>query len=530
MAVVQISKIQVRRGQKNSSSGVPQLSSAEFAWTVDSQELFIGNGSVAEGAPYVGNTKILTEHDNILELISSYQFAAADTSITLSVPRGFQSKIDEIEVSVVDFGAVGDGSTDNVVFFETAATQLFRNSNTLFRKVLVVPNGEFFFASDLALPSGVMIRGETQRGSILNIGDNNIRFITSTGLELVDFSSGDETTRPQNIKVSNLTIQRTVGQTVLSGVASSEFSEVLFKGDYDIQTDAVTSLALEPAAVFWNNNKEGVLTTDITFKSCIFEGISIGAKCTQTIAPVSGDPTGTLSVVKFIDTKFFNNNTSVYVIGEQGQLTDWKIDGCTFEEIYASIFRSTNGINTLIQNSKFKNCGNGTGLASAPETPIVYFEEKTNNRVINCSSDRQQASLKANAAVVEVYNGDIVSFNERVNLEIKVVDYASPLAAFSAFNKYMTINYFLNLGVFTRIGELTLLVGDDRSEVAITDNYQYSSSLATSPGGSIMTALEFSATLASPNGDSAVDTVVLSYQNPNPSFEGIISFDVTYGV
>ena len=87
MAVVQISKIQVRRGQKNSNSGVPQLSSAEFAWAVDSQELFIGNGSVLEGAPYVGNTKILTEHDNILDLAGSYQFASNDTAISLSIPR-----------------------------------------------------------------------------------------------------------------------------------------------------------------------------------------------------------------------------------------------------------------------------------------------------------------------------------------------------------------------------------------------------------------------------------------------------------
>ena len=105
MAVVQISKIQHRRGQKNSSSGIPQLSSAEFAWAVDSQELFIGNGSVAEGAPYVGNTKILTEHDNILDLVSSYQYASNDNSITLSVSRSLQSKIDEIQVSVADFGA-----------------------------------------------------------------------------------------------------------------------------------------------------------------------------------------------------------------------------------------------------------------------------------------------------------------------------------------------------------------------------------------------------------------------------------------
>ena len=76
MAVTQISRIQVRRGKKLSPTGIPQLASGEIAWTVDSQELFIGNGSVAEGAPYVGNTKILTEHDNILALISSYRFAA----------------------------------------------------------------------------------------------------------------------------------------------------------------------------------------------------------------------------------------------------------------------------------------------------------------------------------------------------------------------------------------------------------------------------------------------------------------------
>jgi hypothetical protein len=70
MAVVQISKIQQRRGQKL-LSGMPQLSSAELAWAVDTQELFIGNGSVTEGAPYVGNTRVLTEHDNILELAGS---------------------------------------------------------------------------------------------------------------------------------------------------------------------------------------------------------------------------------------------------------------------------------------------------------------------------------------------------------------------------------------------------------------------------------------------------------------------------
>ena len=67
MAVVQISKIQVRRGQENQGSGLPQLSSGEIGWAVDTQKVYIGNGSVAEGAPQVGNTNLLTEHSDYLK-------------------------------------------------------------------------------------------------------------------------------------------------------------------------------------------------------------------------------------------------------------------------------------------------------------------------------------------------------------------------------------------------------------------------------------------------------------------------------
>ena len=60
MAIVQISQIQIRRGLQQD---LPQLASAELGWAVDSQQLYIGNGTLAEGAPEVGNTRILTEND-----------------------------------------------------------------------------------------------------------------------------------------------------------------------------------------------------------------------------------------------------------------------------------------------------------------------------------------------------------------------------------------------------------------------------------------------------------------------------------
>ena len=110
MAVVQISKIQLRRGKKNSGTGLPQLASGELAWAIDTQELFVGNGAVGEGAPYVGNTKILTEHDSILELIANYTYkydsALGQSLIEGTVTRTLQARLDDGVVNARSFGIV----------------------------------------------------------------------------------------------------------------------------------------------------------------------------------------------------------------------------------------------------------------------------------------------------------------------------------------------------------------------------------------------------------------------------------------
>ena len=530
MAVVQISKIQVRRGQKNSNSGIPQLSSAEFAWAVDSQELFIGNGSVLEGAPYVGNTKVLTEHDNILELASSYQFASDDTAITLSVSRSLQSKEDE-SVSVADFGAVGDGSTDCVAAFETAFTELFRNANENYKKELLIPNGEYLFTTDLAVPSGVILRGETQLGAVLNIGDNNIRLITSQGLELGDFNS---TNRPQNLRWSNFTIKRTTGTLTLSGLAESRFHAVRFIGEYNLG-NAVT-LATVPAAVFWQNTVVGTRAHNLVFDDCVFEQNAVSAKCLQS------DVFDT--AVRFQDCKFFVNDTAIYIEGVTTQGNRWQINDCEFEEVANQAFRSTAGRGTLIQRSKFKSVGNGVSTSASPNDYMVYFGEKIGNVLVNCVSDRQQAVtvISGTAAFSEVYNAAGVSFVDKNYATIYLSDSFSPLAAFSAQNKFTVINYCLKLGEHTRYGTLTIVIGDDLSpeshgsDVSIADSFVYSPNTLTSPGGSTMSNFEFSVSKSSNSvlDDSTaavIDTVMLTYKNPLATgIAGSMSYDVAYGV
>ena len=96
MAVVQISRIQVRRGQSQQGSGIPQLASGELGWAVDTRELYIGNGAVSEGAPAVGNTQLLTQYDNLFSVADTYIYkdgvtVATGGSASSSVQRPLQA-------------------------------------------------------------------------------------------------------------------------------------------------------------------------------------------------------------------------------------------------------------------------------------------------------------------------------------------------------------------------------------------------------------------------------------------------------
>ena len=60
MAIVQISRITNRKGY---TEDLPQLAGAELGWCVDSRRLFIGNGTLQDGAPEIGTTenKVVTK-------------------------------------------------------------------------------------------------------------------------------------------------------------------------------------------------------------------------------------------------------------------------------------------------------------------------------------------------------------------------------------------------------------------------------------------------------------------------------------
>ena len=95
MAVVQISKIQLRRGLQEN---LPQLASAEMGWSVDERRLFIGNGTLAEGAPSTGVTEILTIQNLHSELanITILQGNVADLEANVAI---LQSEVSSLQAN-----------------------------------------------------------------------------------------------------------------------------------------------------------------------------------------------------------------------------------------------------------------------------------------------------------------------------------------------------------------------------------------------------------------------------------------------
>lgn len=200
MAVVQISRIQIRRGQKNVGTGIPQLASGEMAWAIDTQELYIGNGAISEGSPAVGNTKILTEADNLLDLVGQYVYKSDSALIQTGedpnypITRTLQERLDE-RVTSAEYGILSNAG-DQAAAIQRAIDNLFI-TNTVNgagdRVTLEFAPGVYEFSTTIYIPSYASIVGAGKQKTIFNF----------TGPVGTAFAFVDDTSTPTNKVLSS---------------------------------------------------------------------------------------------------------------------------------------------------------------------------------------------------------------------------------------------------------------------------------------------------------------------------------------
>lgn len=316
MAVIQISRIQHRKGLQQD---LPQLASAELGWAVDTRQLYIGNGTIAEGAPQIGVTEILTQYSDLLNISDAYTFRGSQSGYTSRtgpttdqpITRTLQQKLDDY-VNVRDFGATGDGNTDDTLSLQRAIDEIefgnFALTTPRLRRVIHIPAGIYLISASLKLPSYVYLQGEGKGRTVIRQNSN-----LSPLLQLKDsenkfdnnYGTGSATVA-KDITVAELTLEHLQNQDIvrLDTTERVEFIRVVFKGS---QTNPSTYLASGQNAVYarpissagyvrnvmfteceFNNCTQGIVIngTDIRVIGCGFKQLSQGLLIDKVASPV----------------------------------------------------------------------------------------------------------------------------------------------------------------------------------------------------------------------------------------------------
>lgn len=419
MAIVQISQITNRKGL---AENLPQLAGAELGWSTDTRQLWIGNGTLEEGAPVIGNTEILTEFSDILNVTNTYTYKGqaagytVQTGVTAGTPvtLSLQAWLDQF-ASVLDFGAVGDGVTDDTAAINRALYQLFcRETNPQIRRSLFFPAGVYRVTSSINIPPYATLWGEGSDNSVivmdLGIADWVAR--TADSLQNTGVNIGDAgATPPEYITVTNMGFSHldpTGSVFLVEDAVNCRFQNVGFRGA-STTADLNTEVNASVGVAFASTNS--LICNQITLDGCAFSGLVWGINTDQQTQAVT------------VSTSNFNTLYKGVVLGENavtnGGPTGTRIVGNQFDLVYAEgIVFGANlvlGINASGHNIFYDVGNHFTGSTGTPATSIISIQSN-NNVSISDLFERTDAYAAAfprvnlnNTISIATNNGDSLS-------------------------------------------------------------------------------------------------------------------------
>ena len=534
MAVVSISRIQVRRGRKNQGSGLPQLASGEFGWATDAQELWIGNGAVSEGSPYVGNTQILTQHDDLFQYAKTYAYKSLSnnyqtgTSVNTPVQRTLQDRLDD-RVSIKSFGANGDG-TDQTASIQRAVDQLYLNAATKLtapsRVVLYFEAGDYTISSTIKLPPFCTIRGAGIDKTIFNCTST-----TQPAFDTVNDSStpgsyaGDATSttlnQARNIFIGDCTIQVASTQAIkLTSCKDSHFENMKLKGPWENNSSVGSSTGIWLVSL-----STAVNCVNNYFNNVQIQGFTNGIKSDFDISRNVWNNCRFNTCMIGID---FGGAT---VLGNSGQLTgpvNNIITNSHFDQISQHAIDIAAGNNNVSQLNKFYDVGNNMGSSTQATHPVIKFLAYNNESLDDWFKRTEELAYDPTyqlniAYIPEISGSAIASIGTTYRLAITQFTEFSKLFRLAAdTTRAYEIDYIYKSSAVNaqRTGKLEVIVNPTNNLVDLVDSYDFvgDSNLAQN--------LQFKAQTFDENSNSSVDTIAIMVLNSTSSDNAELTYTV----
>ena len=381
MAIVQISQITNRKGL---AENLPQLAGAELGWSTDTRQLWIGNGTIADGAPVIGNTEILTQFSDILNFATTYTYKGQAAGYTVQtgatpgtpVTNSLQNWLDQF-ASVLDFGAVGDGITDDTAAINRALYQIYcREVNPQIRRSLFFPAGVYKVSGTINIPPYALLYGEGINSSVILLGANggSVAYVAQTAdsLQQTGVNIGSNgAIPPQDITITNLGFQTLDSLSSVFLVAQANdcrFQSVGFSGPGT--TTTLTSDAAQTKSVDFATT-DSYACGQIVFDDCKFSGTTWASYSDQQLKGITFSNSSLNTLYSGFE---FGTGTLV-----NGGPTGVRIMGNMFDNIYSEgIIFGAISLNASGHNI-FYDVGNQfTGATGTPYSSIINIYNSNN--------------------------------------------------------------------------------------------------------------------------------------------------------
>jgi hypothetical protein len=555
MAVIEIAKIQIRRGQELQTGKPLTLDSGEFGWAVDTQKLYIGNGTVDEGAPATGITEIYTEHSisNIFNLAGSYVYQGNTSSSPVktgpdlaqsSLHRSIQNKLDDI-VSIADFGvSPHDTNTETIdgspVYkqIQQAIDQIFLNSDKLnpqSRRKLHFPAGNYVITGTIYVPPYATLIGDGVDKTVLNctsIDTAIMWFADGTSTPGFYKVGGDITSsgRPTGIYINGLTFKydSTVSKLsnkpllIIDAATDSEVTNCKFSGrfiiDVGITGDSYAGIDIRSAGA------GGLISNNIKIKDNVFYSVKYGIKSDYDIEDV-----------KIIGNKFYNLNRGISyfespvtlnTIGPvRSVISENLFDQIKLEGIYVGSNSGNKPTSHVSSFNSFREVGNNLQGDGTGTNRIVTFLSPGNVSIGDIF--RRDRFITTSGTDGSIYPSTIsgktyIESNKTYSTSIvAITNTVLARIPFSSSDQKINLQYILNkrdLG-FSRKGTLTISICNlvSGTTTAVTDSYNYVDTAGTNGDGGIT----FSADIT-----TATNQVRVLYYSTSPT--GTLDYQYSY--
>jgi hypothetical protein len=541
MAVIEIAKIRVRRGQEN-QTGVPQLDSGEFGWAQDTEHLYIGK-RIAEGAVDDQNTRILTTNDldNIFSLLGSastatvntiYQYREAVSYIsTASQPRILQSKLDD-NVSLADFGVVPSSTATDITYeFRQAVDTLFKNSTygsfnrSDARRKLSIPAGNYYLSNVIELPPYTSIVGEgagLTKLTLLNNNSNMFKTIDADGNDFETDNMQSGAKRAREVYLAGMTLEYNNTSTssyallALDNVLNATVEDVTFRTGFNSTSTTTYGLVNWGIGIQLRGTGGGLgsgdtnLCENIQVDRCTFDSLYRGVQGTGTV------------IRTVMSNNIFSNlmqgvalySTDTLPGPMNAHISQNRFENVVQEGIYIGENPNRYRTNHVSDNNFFIQVGNGLGLddfTTSEQYPVIYFGSQGNKSENDyfqrktLGSTNTDASFYFNPLVMgSVYIKD--SAMSTASLAVSTVDIPLVQIPITGKDQMVTMNYQLSNPSLSRKGTLLINISPDGYS-AITDTYSYTETLGVEVSGVSSVAEESGPDLL------AINTTTISFSD-----------------